>query len=577
MRMALMTTTIELGRPARDGASLPRLRLEASLWSRSTLFSLCAFIITASLLLGGSTRGGFLSDAILQLVSIPLLLVALWKLYEVPWTQQMQIPLLFCLALVLIPVVQLIPLPPWLWTALPGRQPSAETFEILGQKISWMPISVSPHETWLSGLSLIPPLGIFLATMQLPYRDRRWLSWVFLAVGVISVFLGMIQVAQGEDSPWRFFEVTNPTEAVGFFANRNHFSALLYALALFAAAWAVSATTLGQAESRRSFDTVVIVAVIGAFTLLVVLLAGQMMTRSRMGLGLTIGALFGALALGVSDRRVASKINPTRLLIGASILVLTFSAQFALYRVMQRFAVDPLEDARLPFSRNTVEAALSYMPLGSGLGTFVPVYAMFEKPADIIARTFANHAHNDFLELWLNTGVVGLTVVGMFIVWLGLRAVEIWRHPPPKGASELDWDLARAATVIIALLIVHSFVDYPLRTGAIMAVMAFACALLIEPPPGTEPPPRENLSPEPVPAVPEQTLLPDMPKSAPPALPPAPEPASAPSRPSEGGLLSPDQRWETDVEWPEEWSESSKSSSGGDEEPAKEPKPPRES
>src|SRR5262249_19618616 len=99
---------------------------------------------------------------------------------------------------------------------------------------------------------------------------------------------------------------------------------------------------------------------------------------------------------------------------------------------------------------------------------------------------YANHAHNDFLELWLNTGVVGLVLVGMFIVWLMLRAVEVWRSPPVNGASELDWTLARAATIIVALLIAHSFVDYPLRTGGIMAIMAFACALLIDPPTDAE-------------------------------------------------------------------------------------------
>ena len=103
----------------------------------------------------------------------------------------------------------------------------------------------------------------------------------------------------------RFFAFTNMEEAVGFFANRNHFAALLYALTLFAAAWAVHAVGSSWGKRRRrAYDTASIVAIIGAFTLLVVLLAGETMARSRFGLGLTIIALFGALALGVSDRRV---------------------------------------------------------------------------------------------------------------------------------------------------------------------------------------------------------------------------------------------------------------------------------
>ena len=525
------------------------------------LFCLCAFVVTASLVLGGGTRGGFLSDAILQLLSVPLLLVALWNLFECPLTKQTRAPLLFCLVLVLVPLIQLVPLPPWLWTALPGRDLSTEAFEILGQPAPWMPISVSPHETWLSALSLIPPVAIFLAVLQLDYRERRWLSLVFLSVGVISVFVGLLQIAQGPESLLRFFEITNPTEAIGFFANRNHFAAFLYGLTLFAMAWAIHATALGERAGHRRYDTLLVVAAVGVFTLLVVLLAGQIMARSRAGLGLTIIALLGGVALGASDRRLKSSVTPAKLLIGASALVLIFGVQFALYRVMERFAVDPLEDARLPFGRNTIEAAFAYMPFGSGLGTFVPVYATFERPEDTIPNSFANHAHNDFLELWLSTGVVGLALAGMFVIWLGLRSFELWRNAPAAGASELDWTLARSATIIMGLLLAHSLVDYPLRTGAMMAVMAFACALLIEPPLGAEASAKQARTVEP-----KRKRLADM-ASVAHAVPPAvPTPKSTPigQSSSEVGSLLPDQRWGADVDWPDEWSKSSERSSPSD-------------
>ena len=76
--------------------------------------------------------------------------------------------------------------------------------------------------------------------------------------------------------------------------------------------------------------------------------------------------------------------------------------------------------------------------------------------------------------------------MGMFVIWFVRRSVEIWRSAPPFGAREIDWSLARAATIVIALLVAHSLVEFPLRTGAMMAIMAFACALLIEPPVGAE-------------------------------------------------------------------------------------------
>ena len=88
---------------------------------------------------------------------------------------------------------------------------------------------------------------------------------------------------------------------------------------------------------------------------------------------------------------------------------LFFAIQYALYRILHRFPEDPLQDARIGFARNTITAALAFMPLGSGMGTFVPVYATFETAKDALLDTFANRAHNDILELWLEAGAMALS------------------------------------------------------------------------------------------------------------------------------------------------------------------------
>jgi O-antigen ligase len=451
------------------------------------LFYLCAVVIASSLFFGGGTRAGFLSDAILQGLSIPLLLVALWRSFDVQLASHSRWALWFCLALVCVPIFQLVPLPPALWAALPNRELSAEAFAIVGQERPWMPMSVSPRATWLSALSLVTPLAIFVGTLLLSYRERRSLSLVVLAAGVLSVFVGLIQVAQGPSSPLRFFAFTNPTEAVGFFANRNHFAALLYCLTLLAAAWvAESVLATGPRSRRKTRGTASIVALVGGFTVLVILITGQAMARSRAGLGLTIVALFGAIALMVSDRRSTSGTTPANVLFGAIALAVTLAIQLTLYRIMEIFAVDPLEDGRIRFARRTIEAAKAYMPFGSGMGTFIPVYATFERPEDTFGSAYVNHAHDDVLELWLETGVAGASLGGLFAVWLMLRSVTIWRRDPAPGMLEVDRQLARAATMVAALLVAHSFVDYPLRTGALMALMAFACALLLQQPIGVE-------------------------------------------------------------------------------------------
>ena len=521
------------------------------------VFSACASIMVGSLLLGGGTRGGFLSDAILELLAIPALVVTVSSFIDLPrrspdiWNR-IQWVLMFCFAIVLLPLFQLAPLPPWIWTRLPGREGIEAIFELVAGQRNWMPVSVSPNATWLSFLSLLPPMTIFLGTIQLSYQERRRLSLVIIAVGIVSAFVGLIQVSQGSTSPLRFFVFTNNTEAVGFFANRNHFAALLYSVLLFTAAWAadIAFKTGSWTELKRKPARIVAPTV--AFIVIIVLVATEAMARSRAGLVLTIAALAGVFALGAADRRNASGARPSKLLLGATILAIILTSQFALYRVLDRFAVDPLQNARIPFAHNTIEAATAFTPFGAGLGTFVPVYGMFEKPSDTIVHSYANHAHNDVLEMWLETGVMGMALVGLFVIWLGFRFVKLWWRSAAH-ASELDHSLMRAATVVIGLLIAHSLMDYPLRTGAMMAVFAFACALLIEPSARAEDAIRLTAEPSRVGVSREQAARVLQAQAA---------GLSQQQAESLWKVLSPDERrssrkpgerWGEDIDWPEEW------------------------
>lgn len=509
------------------------------------LFLLTALVLGSALFLGGATRGGFLSDVILQLLALPLLLLVIWRLFATPLPKEHRLVLAFCLALFAVPLLQLIPLPPWLWSLLPGRGSSAAMFDLLDSGRPWLPISVAPHATWLSAISLIVPLAVFLATLLLTYRERRWLSVVILAIGTFSVFVGLLQVSQGPGSPWRFFTITNPTEAVGFFANRNHFAAFGYTLLLLAVAWVTNAAVLaGRAASVKQYDPITILAALGGFTLLVVLLAGEAMARSRAGLGLTIVALLGAFTLSVSDRRIGGTgFTSSKVLVGAIVLGFVLTVQYALYRILERFEVDPLDDARLAFTPSTLKAGLAYLPAGSGLGSFVPVYASVEKPEYALLNTYANHAHNDAAELWLETGLLGLVLLALFLFWFAWQSVVIWRNSPPPGTREVDWSLGRAATIIVALILIHSLVDYPLRTAAMMAVMAFCCALLMPPLAAPEP------IAEPQIAKSKQHHLRLRPPARAPvyALPPPVGSASTSQAQHEG------ERWGSDIAWPEEW------------------------
>ena len=135
------------------------------------------------------------------------------------------------------------------------------------------------------------------------------------------------------------------------------------------------------------------------------------MARSRTGLALTMVALFASIALSFSNRRAGSRATLNKkVLLGALAVAVIFSLQFAVYRVLER-ASDLTQDDRPIFARTTIEAAIANMPIGSGMGTFVPVYAMFEKPQDA-SPAYVNHAHNDILEVPARDGRAGTSSYG---------------------------------------------------------------------------------------------------------------------------------------------------------------------
>jgi O-antigen ligase len=519
-------------------------------------FWLTALTLLAALLLGGGTRGGFLSDALLQLLAIPLLLVSASRLGDLFWHQRAELrelrwEIVLCLAVVLVPLIQLVPLPPAVWTLLPHRGPLIASFDDLGHDLPSLPISVSANATWLSVAALLPTLAIFFGTILLGYRERRLLSLAVVAFGIVSAFLGLLQIAQGPASRLRFFSATNLSEAVGFFANRNHYAAFLYVVLLFAAVWAIDiGFAVGPWRDRRIFEARSIVTITASFLAIVILLAAEAMARSRAGMMLTMVSMAGVYGLVLTDRRRRTlSATPLNFLFAAAGTAFILVVQFALYRVLARFSTDPLDDLRLQFARTTIEAAWAYMPFGAGMGTFVPVYGMFEKPQDLFAHAYINHAHDDILELWLETGIFGIALMGAFAAWFVSRAIKIWRYAA-VGVNEFDRALARAATIAVALIVTHSFLDYPLRTAAMTAILAFACGLMVETLGGDDRAKerRARASFDTTARATSPSVMAVSTAAAPPAIAADHDPAPSYQPPRRRPA-----RWGNDVEWPEAW------------------------
>jgi O-antigen ligase len=118
----------------------------------------------------------------------------------------------------------------------------------------------------------------------------------------------------------------------------------------------------------------------------------------------------------------------------------------------------------------TSKAVGDFMPLGSGLGSFRSVYHLYEEPRQV-TPTFVIHVHNDYVEIALELGLAGIVLMVLFLAWWAVAAWRVW-STAERGP------FARAATIASGAVLLHSLVDFPLRTATISACFAMCLALL---------------------------------------------------------------------------------------------------
>jgi O-antigen ligase len=319
-------------------------------------------------------------------------------------------------------------------------------------------------------MSLLPAVAVFLAMLSLGARTRRRLVVAILVIVFLSVGLDLLQMMDDDAGAWRFYAITNPDRAVGFFANANHNAALLYCAVPFILAWAI-----GLLRDRRQMSGLGLTLL---SLLIVVIIIGLTVTRSRAGIALLGFAGLACIVMAWRHDRGHTSGRVLPFVLGANLIAGLIAFQFGFVSIMQRVEQsEVIEDIRWPVAKVTAEAALAHMPLGSGFGTFVPVYDRFA-PRTLVMDRYVNHAHDDWLELWLTGGVPAIVLVLCFLGWFAAVSASAWRENPGNGAV-LDIALARAASIVIFLLMLHSLVDYPLRTAALDVLFAICCALLI--------------------------------------------------------------------------------------------------
>lgn len=373
-------------------------------------------VLLLALVFGGGTAQGLWSDHLLEIVMLPALFLGLGRLHA---TRLSRAGRLLAVLVLLVVLVQFIPLR-WL----------------SGVREAFL-FSPAPSKSLEAALFALTTLGFFCYVARLCDADQERCLPFLLAGVCINFLVAVLQFSYGERATISGalpFEIT-----AGLFANENHFSGLMY----------VTIPLLAYGLVMRSRH-------IGFYLLFTFLVVGLLLAVGSRA-GMLIAATLCALSLvwfAFAGRFLAAKL----------IALLAGVVALAVLSVNLEFAETVGARSRLVFLATTLRAVADHLPIGSGLGTFTMIYPAYEARADI-THTVVNHAHNDYLEIVLETGVAGAALIVFFLVL-------VCRNFPRSSYAE-------AAFLAIAALCLHSLVDYPLRTLALAVPFAYLAAVIL--------------------------------------------------------------------------------------------------
>ena len=422
------------------------------------------------LAVGGGGSPAPLPELILELLAVATALVWLLTPWGGPDWRRVPNPAWLIAALVAaVPLLQLIPLPPFIWQALPGRELEREALALIGAQDSWRAWSLAPSRTLSALLSLAPPLLLLVMTSALSHGGRMALIRCIALMAAATLVLGAFQLSGGDASPAHLYDVTVPM-LVGFQANHNSTADVLL-IALM-----TGPILLRDLVERRimSHEPGLVLGIAGAAIAL--LAFGVALTASRMGIMLLPIPVLASLWIlrpwiKVSWRTLAMGLGGVLALALLGLLVARNNPVLA--TILARF--DFSQELRPQLWRDGLYVAQKYFPFGVGMGDFVPALIADER-LEVVWPSLPNRAHNDFLELACEAGIVGLAALSAISLML-TRA--LWRTLREGSGKTIT--LAIFAGAGLAILSLHSLVDYPFRSMALAGLGAVCAGLLLSP------------------------------------------------------------------------------------------------
>jgi len=284
-------------------------------------------------------------------------------------------------------------------------------------------------------------------------RARKIFALVMTVFGPCYAFFAL---AQELTSNGKIFWVHSPEfhgSIYGSYVNHDHYAGLMEML--LPIPFVLSMGHLLRGGKR---------ALVGAC---VILMAGTIFLSTSRGGMLAFAfemALFAALTLG--------KRRSPRIAVGTAsvcILILALLIFLGKGQVLGRLG-DLSPGMRLDITKDSLRMFSERPILGWGLGTFPTIYPSYRS---FYTNLFVNEAHNDYVQLLVETGLLGFALMLWFLV-------RLYQHGLPTSRRwEFQWDAAVSLSALLGCtgMLFHSFVDFNLHIPANAALFYVLCGL----------------------------------------------------------------------------------------------------
>ncbi|HZS50506.1 MAG TPA: O-antigen ligase family protein [Bryobacterales bacterium] len=370
--------------------------------------------------------------------------------------------------LILLPAygaLQLVPLPVTLLRLVsPARASLVQALAPVVPGLRFASLSVYPS----AGLNRLLVMGgcilIFLLAYQLSVSlgNQRWAAAA--PIVIIAAAEAALGVAQ--------FSGSGMDGGTGTYGNRNHFAGLLEMALPLASMYPISIWR--RAEGRQP-PARAVAAVCAASGAAVLIFLGIICSFSRMGLIACLGSLacLSALAFRQGSRRsrrwlVAAALAAASVAGAASLTPIRFIERFG--KISSKPAAEA--DLRPQLWRDTSRLIAAYWTVGCGLGAYEPAFTKYK----VVDPSGAyDYAHNDYLQILAEFGVIGSLLVAAFVYAVVTRS---FRNLGPQFSPD---PLTAASMAALAAIMIHSLTDFNLYIPANAMVLAWILGISTAP------------------------------------------------------------------------------------------------